>query len=71
MTLYRCTANPPSTLKGATVYRERDWPMGARGPAPEDLHVRFQPRRGPRNVLIHTNKEFVVVPLRTLRRMEE
>ena len=66
--IYRCIARPPSVLHGTTVYRERDWPMGARGPAPEDHHVRFQPRRGPRNVLVHTVKEFVVVPMRTLRK---
>ena len=66
--IYRCIARPPSVLHGATVYRERDWPMGARGPAPKSPRVRFQPLRGPRNVLVHTVKEFVVVPMRTLRK---
>jgi hypothetical protein len=66
--IYRCHAVAPSTITGALVYRERDWPMGARGPMPVVPFVPRQPKRGPRNVLIHTAQEFVVVPMRTLRK---
>lgn len=68
MSVYRCIARAPSVLTGAVVYRERDWPMGARGPAPKVPRVRFQPLRGPRNGLVHTVQGFVVVPMRTLRK---